>query len=163
MNRVTLDELVERAKPYSTWNVPLDSQLRRITQVSIAAVGAGIPVGLFCVPALLGMVYAGWPGSFLGGVAEWLLAGLASPGGIVANGLALLVYGWLWFATHGLEAGQLIWHRVACGLAVLGAMNVVAITLPLALIVTNVVVVVAVGAFIIAVALGVLLGMLGIR
>lgn len=159
---VSLDELVKAATVYPEWAVPLDPQLRRGAQIGTLASGAAIPIALFCVPALLALTYSGWAGALLGWAVTGLLAVLQSPVGLAFNGLALASYGWLWFATDGLQAGRLVWHKLALALAGLGAVNLLAISLPLVLAVVNVVLAVVIGIAMAALVLLALFVVLGV-
>ena len=149
MAGVMLSDLIENAEVYSNWAVPLDPRLRRMAQVGVVVTGVAIPVALFCVPALLALAYSGWwVGPFFGGMAEVSLALLQSPLVLLVNGLALLLYMWLWSATDGLQAGPMVWHKVALALAGVGAFNLSAMAFSLACAVLSVaaIVLVVVGA-----------------
>lgn len=128
MEGVTIDEILERAIPHDEYS-PLNIQLRRAIQVSAVTTGAAIPIGLFGATMLAQFGLGGLLDG-LGGMVVWPLVLMASPLGFVVNGLALLVYGWLWYATDSLAEGHLVWHKVGVALAAIGAFYVLAILLP---------------------------------
>jgi len=139
MRKMNLQQVKQKAYSYEHQSpVPLDGQLQRAVQIGGVSTTAAIPISLFFVPVLSSWAYTGffW---VLGDLSVALLALLRTPVGMGANVLALLGFGVLWYMTDGLQPAALVWHRVAFGLAVVGAVDLVIIGLPVLLVSVNVV------------------------
>jgi hypothetical protein len=141
---MTLDEILEKPKIYECF-APMDPQLQRSVQIASFAIGAVIPVGLFCAPALVAFAHIGLLGGGLGlaALSVPLLALVSSPLFVAVNVLVLGLYGLVWYKTNGLQAGHLIWHRAGLGISAVGAVNVLAISVPIAIGVVSIVVTLA--------------------
>lgn len=140
MRKIKPDELKQRACSYERDTpTPLDDQLRRAVQVGAVSTLAAIPVGLFFVPVLASWAYAGffW---FLGDLSVGLLDLLRSPLGLGYNAVLLLGFGLVWYMTGGLRQAPWAWHQTAFGLALAGAVDLVIMSLPVLLVVSNIVV-----------------------
>jgi hypothetical protein len=159
MRKVTIAEIKQRAVVYEK-TAPLDGQLRNALQIGGLCTLLAIPISLFFMPVLSGWAFNGffW---FMGDFAVGLLWLLRSPVGLVINGLALVGYGVLLVQTKGLEAEarvHLAWHRLAFGLAVVGAVNLFIMGLPALGVVVNIVIWIVIFTLAIALAMAILLG-----
>jgi hypothetical protein len=88
------------------------------------------------VPVLGSLVGEGffW---FLSDFAMLLLALLRSPLGIGVNVATLFGYGLLWYKTQGLQSAPALWHQVGFSLAVVGAIDLVIMGLPVLFVALN--------------------------
>lgn len=162
MRKVNLQQLKQKAYSYERQSrVPLDGQLRRAVQIGGVSTTAAIPISLFFVPVLSSWAHAGffW---VLGDLSVALLALLRTPVGMGANVLALLGFALLWYMTDGLQTATLAWHQVAFALAVVGAVDLVIIGLPVLLVTINVlfwIVVIVLGMMIAMLVLAIMAGL----
>lgn len=105
MQSVNLGGLLERATPYEHWRTPIG---RRLYQTSVLG-GASLLIVLLSGAGLRALTPLELPDACLALLFADLVGG--------ATYLRLLV------ATDGLRAGRPVWHRVAFGLTILGAIN----------------------------------------
>lgn len=164
MKKLTLAELKQRTVVYEK-TAPLDENLRQALQIGGLCTFLAIPVSLFFLPVLSGWAFNGffW---FLADPIVGLLLLLRSPLGLAINGLALVGYGVLLVHTQGLAVEarvHLAWHRVACGLAGVGAVNLLIMGLPTLGVVLNIAIWIVLIALAIAIAMAILFGALARR
>lgn len=138
IERVTISDLLEQSVIHEHWITPIDPNLRTGLYWGGAGIGLAIPVGLIGTPLLTSWMYGGffW---FLGPQAVLLMDTLHSPLWISVNVVGVVLFGMLYWQSEGLTAVVMAWHWVGTALVVLGALNIVAMTLPLAIVVLNLV------------------------
>ena len=137
--RVTVHDLLRQGAPDDTWLAPLDGRLVK----GLALSGITMVIALVaCFSLALSSSSVGWVG----------VAIIANIAGV----LLLVSVGW---KTDGFSTGPLIWHQVSAGLVGLGALDAIVLTLPLLLVVLQVVFWILVVTIIAVVFFGVLLAL----
>jgi hypothetical protein len=138
MKKVNLRQVKENAIDYvRDTAVALDARLQQAVVVGAISTATAVVVSLFFTPVVASWISAGffW---FLGEVAVGALALVSTPVGLAIDGMVLVGMGVLWAMTKGLEAGAEAWHKLAFGLALAGAANLVVVGVPILLIALNV-------------------------
>lgn len=111
MECVNLKGFLRRARPYERWPAPLNPALR--DAVVLSGVSIIVMVAILLIrPSWLPL--ANWAFARFPGLHTFLLT---------VNLLSALVYVALWFCTTGLRSGRAIWHRVALGVSLIGAID----------------------------------------
>ena len=138
IEQVTIGDLLERSVAHEHWITPIDPNLRLGLYWGGAGLALAIPVGLIGTPLLTSWMYGGFF-FFLGPLAVLLMDILRSPLWIGVNVVGVVLFGVLYWQSEKLTAAVMAWHWVGTALAVLGAFNIVAMTLPLAIVALNLV------------------------
>lgn len=155
LGRTTLGDLLERAIPYEHWRAPVDRRLRVLTWVAGGVLVLNLAL-LTSLPVLVELSRGEFfmvLGDVLEGLFTWLQE--RAPLLMVLNMLGLGLYGVLLWRTRALETGTLLWQRVAFGEVIGGAVGAIPLTVSLGIGVVNV------ALWIVAIVIGVILGLLG--
>lgn len=140
MSSDALDLFLSRATPFESWRVPLDPDLRR------AVIWSGMSIGLtlFAIWMLPGLLR--WSESDYFVLLRtpfqrilWVLYTVRTEL-ILFNLASLALYVVLLIATNQLQAGRVLWHRVATVEATIGALNAFVLALESAIVLINLVV-----------------------
>lgn len=154
---ISVTDLLERSVSDIDWVAPIDGKLRQGLQVCGGGMGLAVVIGVVG-PSLI----TSWMGgSFFLFFGEWVIGALRllhSPAMILGNIVALLLFGLLLYQSDGLRATTIPWQRLGVALVGVGALDIAAMALPLAVIALNLVVWAAFIALVVTVVLGVLSG-----
>lgn len=136
IERVSVSNLLERAVDHNTWPVPFDPNLRQGLHWCGGGMLVAIPVGMLGAPVLSSLTYDG-VFFFLGPLAVALLDLLRSPVAIFVNVAALALFVLLYWQSEQLTQADIAWQQLGFGLIVVGAIDIFAMTLPLAIVALN--------------------------
>lgn len=162
IQRVTVSDLLEQSVVHEHWITPIDPNLRTSLYWCSVGTAVAVPVGLFGTPLLTSWAYDG-VFFFLGPLAVLLLSVLSTPFWIGVNAVGIALFGVLYWQSEKLTAAVMTWHWVGTALVVLGALNIVAMTLPLAIVALNIVAWIVLGILVVAAIFIVLAGAAVVR
>ncbi len=138
MNAMSLEQFTNRAVRYEAWRAPFDPRLRQAVQMSSVSIPAGTIVALL---SSAGVSFAHNSDFFWGfqvSFASWMgVLALVSPFVMMAALVSAVGGYYLWENTRGLSAGNLFWQRVATGIALWGAINTLAVGIPVLMLALN--------------------------
>lgn len=155
IERVSVRDLIDGAIVDDEWLAPLAPNLRTSLYWSGVGMAVAIPVGLAGTTVLASWAHGGFF-FFLGPLAVFLLNLLRSPVGIGVNIVALALVGLLYWQSNGLVEATIPWHRLGLVLVGIGGTDILAMTLPLAIVVVNLVVWIVMGIVALAIVFAVL-------
>ena len=138
MNAISLEEFRGRAVRYEAWRAPFDPRVRQAVQMSGVTIPAGTITALlssagvtFAHTSEFFWVFEDSFGGWMGALA------IISPLVMLAALVSAVAGYYLWENTRGLSAGNLFWQRVATGIALWGAVNTLAVGIPVLMLAVN--------------------------